>query len=105
MKFIEKATIIEGYRWFKNGDHPEDNCEMFNFGFGEGKVVRYYRTPKDDGRNICPECGSKMHDHGWIDQAMDPSIVCPGDWVIKTGAGFYSIKWKELLELYDIAEK
>jgi hypothetical protein len=35
-------------QWFKNGDHPEDNCQNFIssdslYFKGEGSVVRYYR--------------------------------------------------------------
>ena len=45
-------------------------------------MVRYYRTPAGDGRNVCEQCGRTMHDHGWIDTLEGGHVVCVGDWVI-----------------------
>ena len=28
-KFRKKPVVVEAHRWFKNGDHPEDNCGSF----------------------------------------------------------------------------
>ncbi len=40
-KYRKKPVIIEATQWFKNGDHPEDGCEIFDAGKGpfqgEGK--------------------------------------------------------------------
>lgn len=87
-KYRKKPVVVEAHQWFKNGDHPEDNCDMFDYpgGFqrpGEGKVVRYYRRPDDDGERKCEKCGRIMHAHGWIDTLEGGHIVCPGDWIIK----------------------
>lgn len=96
MKFRRKPVVIEAAQWFRNGDHPKDNCpvfqrptgpggEMFDYP-GEGEVVRYFRHPGVAGDAICRDCGRTMHDHGWIDSAntLNPSgcTVCPGDWVL-----------------------
>lgn len=83
---FRKKLVIEAEQWFKNGDHSEDNCEILeadNETFkGEGKVVRYYRTPKCDGKIVCKHCSNIMHFHGWIDTLEGGHIVCPGDWII-----------------------
>ena len=89
MKFRKKPVVIEATQWFKNGDHPEDNCvpiqpsegdkDMF---MSEGKVVRYYRRPECDGQHKCMYCNDIMHNHGWIDTMEGGHIVCPGDWII-----------------------
>ena len=96
-KYRKKPVVIEATQWFKNGDHPEDACEMFDAGDGpfqgEGKVVRYYRTPDLDGGHECKHCGKLMHYHGWIDTLEGGHIVCPGDWIIKGVQGeFYPCK-------------
>lgn len=97
--FTKKPITIQATRWFKNGDHPQDQCRELISSEGkpflsEGKVVRYYRHPEDDGRRICgaptvvdPQvpgkgCGNPMHYHGWIDTLEGGHNVCPGDWII-----------------------
>lgn len=87
MKFRKKPVVIEAFRWFKNGDHPEDGDERFTSGHFvneryEGKVVRYYRHPRVPGTDYCAICGVMFHDHGWIDTLEGGHIVCPGDWII-----------------------
>lgn len=80
-------------RWFDNGDHPEDNRDVFiddeGIPFlGEGKIVRYFRRPEPcyaEG-TTCMTCGELWHDHGWIDQGGDGEVVHPGD-VILARAG------------------
>lgn len=87
-KFRKKpVVIIEASQWFKNGDHPQDNCYPITSDEGtsfmsEGQVVRYYRTPDDDGDRLCEHCKVRMHNHGWIDTLEGGHIVCPGDWII-----------------------
>jgi len=76
-RFRKKPVVIEATQWFKNGDHPEDGPADT-----EGKVVRYFRDPEDDGQRVCEKCGKKMHDHGWIDTLEGGHIVCPGDFII-----------------------
>ncbi len=85
-KFRKRPIVIEATQWFKNGDHPEDDCGTFDAGKGpfrgEGKVVRYYRSPSIDGGVDCRLCGLIMRIHGWIDTLEGGHIVCPGDWII-----------------------
>jgi len=87
MKYRKLPIIIEAIQWFKNGDHPEDDCKDFvgsdgkSFP-GEGAIVRYYRTPECDGKNKCNYCEKTMHYHGWIDTVQGGHLVCPGDWII-----------------------
>ena len=78
--------MVEATQWFKNGDHPDDECFM---PVAEGKVVRYYRTPDLDGQNTCQHCSRIMHIHGWIDTLEGGHIVCPGDWIITGVKGEY----------------
>ena len=86
-KYRKKPVVIEAHQWFKNGDHPEDDCKMVprehDAPFkSEGKVVRYYRRPDVNGEAPCKHCGVRMHDHGWIDTLEAGHNVCPGDWII-----------------------
>jgi hypothetical protein len=89
MKYRKKPVVIDATQWFKNGDHPQDNCFRPFEDTGEipvlpreGKIVRYYRTPDIDGQHQCMYCNDIMHNHGWIDTIEGGHIVCPGDWVI-----------------------
>lgn len=102
-KFRKKPVVIEAVRWFKNGDHPDDQCELvtpdpssttqFEPFISEGKVVRYYRHPEDNESHRCQHCGEVMKVHGWIDTLEGGHIVCPGDWIIKGVNGeFYPCK-------------
>jgi len=97
-KYKKKPITIEANQWFNNGDHPKDNCEVFfkassGHFLGEGKIVRYYRTPDLDGQDKCKHCDTIMHNHGWIDTLEGGHIVCPGDWIIEGIAGeFYPCK-------------
>ena len=85
--YRKKPVVIEATQWFKNGDHPDDGTETFKMGefrgeLFEGKVVRYYRRPDDDGKRQCNQCGHIMHNHGWIDTLEGGHVVCPGDFII-----------------------
>lgn len=86
MKYRKKPVVIEATQWFKNGDHPQDDCKTFDTGEGpfqgEGEVVRYFRHPDIPGTKVCSKCGKAMHEHGWIDTLEDGHNVCPGDWII-----------------------
>lgn len=114
MKYRGPIGTIEAALWFKNGDHPQDNCpdvivskqcaEMFpdvkegDTFKGEGNVVRYYRHPLVDGQSKCPHCGDIMHNHGWIDETeglkaeVHGKPVCPGDIVITYANKHYPVK-------------
>lgn len=84
--YRKKPVVVEATQWFKNGDHPEDQCMAVENDGGafvtEGKVVRFFRHPEVPGNSVCPRCGEISHHHGWIDTDEDGQIVCPGDWII-----------------------
>lgn len=81
-KYRKKPVVIEATQWFKNGDHPDDNCVLVRrrmpedaFVTGnireqtgelvpdpvtgapsflcEGAVVRYFRRPDISGESPC----------------------------------------------------
>lgn len=108
-KFRKRPVVIEATQWFKNGDHPEDDCRLIQGPEGpflsEGKVVRYYRTPELDGQRLCEKCRHIMHEHGWIDTLEGGHIVCPGDWIITGVAGErYPCKPDIFAQTYEPAE-
>ena len=85
--YHRKPVVIEATRWFRNGDHPEDDREAFQTKRGEpflgdGKVVRYYRNPDIPSCSQCATCRHEMDIHGWIETFEGGHIVCPGDWII-----------------------
>src|SRR5689334_10745466 len=85
MKFRKRPVVIEASQWFKNGDHPQDDCHTIDTNppfLSEGRVVRYFRRPDVSGHKECQHCGQIMHVHGWIDTKEGGHIVCPGDWII-----------------------
>ena len=109
MKFRNKPVVVEAMQWLRNGDHPDDDRDTFDAGggpfLGEGKVVRYYRTPDLDGQTFCQYCDVTMHKHGWIDTLEGGHIVCPGDWVIKGVKGeFYPCKPDIFAQSYEPVE-
>ena len=93
-KFRKKPIIIDATQWLKNGDHPLDKSKWIYPDevttevkpdkpfLSEGVIVRYYRTPKQDGNEPCKHCGVQMGQHGWIDTLEGGHIVCPKDWII-----------------------
>ena len=89
MQFRKKPVVVEATQWFKNGDHPLDDCFRPFEDTGEvptvareGKIVRYFRHPNVSGAKKCDQCGQIMHFHGWIDTLEGGHIVCCGDWII-----------------------
>jgi len=98
MKFRKKPVVIEVVQWFKNGDHPKDECKTLMSQdrrpfLSEGKVVRCFRRPDVEGLSECKHCGNIMDIHGWIDTFEGGHIVCPGDWIITGVRGeFYPCK-------------
>jgi hypothetical protein len=85
-QFRKRPVVIEATRWYRNGDHPQDDCGTFmdrgSEFQGEGKVVRYYRRPDRNGETACQHCGQPMHAHGFIDTLEGGHVVCPGDFII-----------------------
>ena len=88
-KSKETGKIISAVQWFKNGDHPNDDCFRPYEATGkiptemrEGSVVRYFRHPDISGNSTCGSCGCTMHEHGWIDSGGNWQEICPGDYVI-----------------------
>jgi hypothetical protein len=107
MKFRKKPVEVEATQWFKNGDHPEDRCSPEGVipEDWEGRVVRYYRTPKMDGKTPCKHCGNIMHDHGWVDTLEGGHIVCPRDWIITGVNGEHYPCKPDIFEMtYEVAE-
>lgn len=100
---------VRGTQWHKNGDMPEDDLSWVpaplhgGGGFwSEGKIVRYYRHPNHSGREQCPFCGCTLHYHGWIDQGDEGLTVCPGDFVLKIGDGYYPVKPELMTALMEL---
>lgn len=92
-KYPENATTVqvtlEAFRWFKNGDHPQDEVTHIRTASNrstttEGKVVGYFHLEGLDPLMLCPICGQHVHKHGLLQgqRAVDASaMVCPGDWI------------------------
>jgi hypothetical protein len=106
----KKPIVIQAHQWFKNGDHPKDDCELLkdsdNITYkSEGKLVRYYRNPEINGNKPCKHCGHLMHNHGWVDTLEGGHIVCVGDWVITGFHGeHYPIKDNIFKETYETVD-
>ena len=103
-EYKERAIVVSADQWFKNGDHPEDDCGTFMDSetglpfIGEGHIVRYYRHPSINGQTKCPHCEHIMHDHGWIEESG--CVVCPGDWIVRVNDVHYSVKRGTFEALY-----
>jgi len=107
--YRKRPVVIAATQWFKNGDHPDDDCfrpfedtRKIPREKREGKVVRYYRHPYMDGLIKCSHCRHTMDEHGWIDTLEGGHTVCVGDWVITGVKGeYYPIKNNIFLETYE----
>jgi len=117
-KYRKKPLVVIAYRWFKNGDHPEDfahdrpghengvlrtftGAQAKKMGW-EGAFVRYFRHPEIPGTDICTECGKPMHEHGWLDYPNERA-VCPGDWVVTEYDNSFPMKPDVFAEVYEKA--
>ena len=100
-----KQKPTAAHRWFKNGDHPNDKSIVIGASDGgeflsEGKVVRRYTYPQVSGRNVCPQCGHLVKDHGWLDQEDFSKAVCPGNWVVTVVGGYRVINSDTFITLF-----
>ncbi len=43
-KYRKKPVVIEAIQWFKNGDHPQDNCRMIDMENGVDKPSERERS-------------------------------------------------------------
>jgi len=114
--YVKKPIPVEACQWNRNGDHPRDhdpigiedptNMDMEKYSEYkncEGKIVRYYRTPKVSGHDVCKHCNTIMHIHGWIDTLEGGHIVCPGDFIITGVQGeHYPCKPDIFEQSYDV---
>jgi hypothetical protein len=106
-KYRTKTKIVEAIQWFKNGDHPEDDCFRPFEDTGivpteprEGKVVRYYRYPGISDELTCPDCGIKYLDHGFIDD-KNLQKVCPGGYLVTENGRLTFYHENEFKEKYE----
>ncbi len=103
---LMKQIPTAAHRWFKTGDHPEDNSGFIGTSvsvdhLSEGNVVRRYIHPQVSGDNICPQCGHRVKRHGWIDQEDFSATVCPGDWIITVIGGYRVISNDTFITLFE----
>lgn len=106
---VRPTQLLQAVQWFKNGDHPDDECVMLP-GIpheasyqSEGKVVR----PFSAGANsdvLCNECKEPIRKHGYIGNPdVVNRIVCPGDWVMSPMKGYYfAFPQKDFAENYEV---
>lgn len=96
---VRPTQLLQAVQWFKNGDHPDDNCD----GQSEGKVVRYFSAGADSDV-LCNECKEPLRKHGYIDNPdVVNRVVCPGDWVMSPKKGYYfAFPQKDFAENYEV---
>lgn len=91
-------------RWYKNGDHPNDQTNLINGENGpfrsEGSVVRYFRHPDVDGDQSCKHCNHVMHDHGFLDSGEEGVTVCPGNWIVNCQEAEYQVLTSDEFEKF-----
>lgn len=109
-KFRVKPVVVEATRWWKNGDHPEDESRVVTSDgevlMKEGRIVRYYRVPILETRvHPCIRCLKPWDEHGWIDTNQGGHVVCPGDWIIVDPIrGFFPCNPDFFAAIYEPAE-
>lgn len=111
MRVQKKPIVIPAFRWFKNGDHPDDNVMRAFEDTGkvpdaprEGLVVRYYRDPRVNGQLLCAYCKTAFHNHGYIETPEGGVRVCPGDYILGPGSigEFWPVKAEAFALTYDV---
>ena len=109
--YVARPVVVHAVQWFENGDCPGDDAILIEPGGGEahyyteGKVVRYYRHPRVNGKATCAQCAFTMHHHGWIDSWEGGQVVCPGDWIVKSATGVYTVIKNQIFNLKYVAVK
>lgn len=79
----ETGKIVEAFQWFKNGDHPLDDCTFSETGeLSEGKIVGYFPFTFTGRNSICHTCRFPYEKHGWANAGMFGFRICPGDMVV-----------------------
>lgn len=110
---MNQIGYFKAFQWFKNGDHPEDDSELvipnpfsttqFEPFLSEGKVVRYFEHPDEEGtgKDLCAFCHKIMHVHGEIKATKygKKYTVCPGDWIITDCTGMHHVLSGQYIEL------
>ena len=120
MKYRKKPVIVDAQQWFKNGDHPDDDCTTFEAPvlgstnctepvLTEGKIVRRFRNPDVGGEIVCKNCDYIMYWHGWVETLEGGQVVCPGDWIIKGhsdkhGVHYWAVKDDYFKKSYERVE-
>jgi hypothetical protein len=95
VKYRKKSRLLEATQWFKNGDHPQDESVPLTASdedseLSEGKVVQNYpETDISPENRFCPDCGNLMQRHGQLAGTNVDAIVCPGDYIVTNGDGFF----------------
>ena len=94
-KFKRKAFVVEAIQWFKNGDHPLDNCCMihpdprsltqFEPFLSDGKVVGRYHCEPIEALEVCPLCYNKIYNHGILISGGRTTKVCYAHTTIAIG--------------------
>jgi hypothetical protein len=100
--YVTSPRVVTAVQWFKNGDHPNDNCQLVTMMdeikgpssfLSEGLIVRYYRSPNPDraGNLLCRKCSLPYHEHGLLDKGSHCLMVCPGDFIVHTHQTCYPL--------------
>lgn len=106
-RFIKRLEIIFAYRWFKEGDQPDDDMPCPSPETVMSRTVRSYQGPDVIGKELCGLCGVALHEHGWIGTSEDEHTVCPGDWIVtevESERGSYPCTDEVFEALYQQAE-
>jgi hypothetical protein len=88
-RYRKKAVFIDATQWFRNGDHPDDDCAFMpptddgELVLSPGKIVQPYRRPTPPGDTKCSQCKHLIREHGWLDPIGGHSyLICPGDFIV-----------------------
>lgn len=94
--FIDKKTKVEFFRWYQNGDLPDDKYKAPG---DKSNIIRPFQYSQIQPFTICPICENYYYSHGFIFYTFETEeanrmekennldggqIVCPGSWILKT---------------------